>query len=164
MKTMGFLILMIFSIAVQAQRVCVHGHSGVFQDPARRLEQTRYGWGLVFTAKAEGDWIHYSIPVDATHQYEMIRVRYYREFCPYIADIHIRDGETKIASFKAGKGFFNNPEPEYLELFFDTPRRFWNSIGVSMNIVTTESIPGTRSTRMCSGGRVKIYSVCAFKE
>lgn len=172
--------LALFSVSsVYADRVCVHGHSGVFEDPDRNNETNKRGWGLDFDpvpwttdpGKEERETVHYSIPVDAdTKTYQSIRIRYRREGCSLLDKVDIYSGERTVRIFELGRDLLKAEaeSTEYLELNLDQPTQFWNGIGVSLWISGWTNWTDAPNKYDCSfphtENRMRIYSVCAFEE
>lgn len=162
-------LLSAFAISpVYAGRVCVHGHSGVFQQSDRNAQTNKYGWGLQFSPRKTwegGDWVHYSIPVDAdAKEHQRIRIGYRRGACTHLNQIHIWEGGRKIKNFE-GKIDYDDAainSNSYLYLKLDKPVKFWNGIGVSVQVMH-DGGPDCGMVFGSSDHRANIYSVCAFE-
>lgn len=142
-------------------RVCVHGHSGVLENP---YPESLYGWsiprgyGLEYWVSVTPSWVHYSIPTNADAKtYSKIRIRYSRQECAEIEKITVYSAERKVRFFEANVDYYNIAAHNinYLHLDFDQPERFWNGIGVSIDPIYWWD--------QCYDNKITIHSVCAFE-
>jgi hypothetical protein len=140
-------------------RECVHGHSGVLQDPYDVAIATWAGHGLEYWDNSgKQTWIHYSVPVNADEKlYSTIRIRYSRSNCGNIEEVRVYDGERIVKTFEYAWDFWTQPGAyRYLYLKLDAPGRFWNSIGVTID-------PAGTWDAGCGNSKLTIHSVCAFE-
>jgi hypothetical protein len=138
-------------------RECVHGHSGVLQDPSDVAIATWAGHGLEYWDNSGAQtWIHYSVPVDADQdQYSRIRIRYSLSNCGDIDEVRIYNGERIVDTFENVYWQTDTGGIRYLYLDLHSPIRFWNGIGVTIH-------PAGTWDAGCSNSKLTIYSVCAF--
>jgi hypothetical protein len=162
-----FLALLGAASPVNAERVCVHGHSASVEDQG--TDYTKYGWGIrvypVYLwsygssrygqARRAGDWIHFSIPVDTEREYQQIRFKVRTSSTngnnrSWIDDVHIYMGDYRVQTESGLTSWILDPKYLYVDL--NQPTTFWNSIGVSVKLTTFDE-----------GNWIEIASVCAFE-
>lgn len=166
---LGIIFLGLLSaFEVHAERICVHGHSGELQDP--EVRHKKYAWGLrVYprhlwedgSNERQGDWVHYSIPVDTERSYNRIRIKVGSSATNgndrvWIDEAHIWMGNHRVKVEKDLTSWIL--DPMYLDIDLDSSITFWNSIGVSLKLTKLDFPVGTYRNQS-----IDIASVCAFE-
>ena len=152
-----------------ADEVCVHGNSGLFQDPLGYMH--RFGWGLDFYIEDAG-WIQYAIPIDPNNSYQTIRIHTYLPdeskdlVCALIGRVDIWDGNRKITGYKPHISGIDSRDNDIMlpginEFYIHLPSKTKFKYGLGVSILpVVEDFQLEIEKNHCLKQRMKILSVC----